>query len=116
VRPPGVADLERFAERMNLEDYSSFIAKSVAETGYDYFRPSACISSPESEEMCILDIELKAEGEKSEAFRWGASLLREGAVLFLAFRSGDRVVTVAEIREQAVVGKVAIRVNPSDET
>lgn len=101
---------------MTLEGYSELIAKSVAETGYDFFRPSACISSSEVNEMCVLDIALKEEGETTEALAWGASLLKEGATLFLAYRSGNRVVTVSEVREKEVVAKITIDVHAYDET
>jgi hypothetical protein len=101
---------------MTLEGYSELTAKSVAETGYDFFRPSACISSSDANEMCVLDIELKEEGEKTEALAWGASLLKEGSTLFIAYRSGNRVVTVSEVREKEVVAKMTINVRAHDET
>jgi hypothetical protein len=91
------------------------MAKSVAETGYDFFLPSACISGADANEMCVLDIALKEEGEKAEALAWGASLVKEGAVLFLAYRTGNRLVTVAEVREKKVVAKMTISIRPHDE-
>jgi hypothetical protein len=98
------------------QGYSAIIAKSVAETGYEHFKPSACVSTPDEEEMSVLDIELKEEGETSDALSWGATLLKEGAVLFLAYRSGNHVVTVAEVHGRSIVQKMNIHVRPHDES
>ena len=100
---------------MTLRDYCSLISGSVAETGYDSFRPSACVYSAESVQMHVLEVELKDEGDASAALTWGASLLKEGAVLYLAYRSGNRTVTVSAVRENKVVEKIVVRVRPSTE-
>lgn len=96
---------------MTFKDYCSIIAESVAETGYDAFRPSACVSRPEQDAMCVLEVDLSEEGDEVVARAWGAALEAEDNPLFLAYRSGHRRVVVLEIRNERVVAQVAVRVD-----
>jgi len=97
---------------MTLRDYASIIAQSVAEAGYDAFRPSACVSSTDKEAMHVLETELSAGGEESIARDWAASLETDGSALFAAYRAGDRIVAVVELKQASVVDKITIQVRP----
>jgi hypothetical protein len=97
---------------MTLRDYASLIAKSVAETGYDAFRPSACVSSATKESMHVLETELSEGGEESLAREWAKSLEKCDSTLFAAYRAGDRVIAVVELRKASVVDKITIQVRP----
>lgn len=100
---------------MTFRDYCSLIAKSVAETGYDAFRPSACVPSAAKDEFHVLDGELREEGEESVALSWVDSLTKKSGAAFLAFRAGKRRVTVAELKDGVLVEALVIKVNPSSE-
>lgn len=100
---------------MTFRDYCSLIAKSVADTGYDAFRPSACVPSAAKDEFHVLDGELREEGEESIALSWGDSLTKKSGTVFLAFRGGERRVTVAELKDGALVEGLVIKVNPRSE-
>ena len=101
---------------MTFHDYCSIIADSVAETGYDSFHPSACVPSDETDEFHVLDGELCEEGEEHLARSWAESLSETSDTIFLAFRGGNRRVTVLELRTNAVINSIAMRVNPSSDS
>ncbi len=100
---------------MTFQDYCSLIQKSVAESGYDGFHPSACVPGIESDDHHVLESELTDEGEEAVALSWAESLARGSKTMFLAFRGGERRVTVLELKDGAVVEGLVIRVNPYTE-
>ena len=95
-----------------FRDYLSIIAKSVAETGYDYFRPLACLPGSVREELLVLDGDLSDEGEESVALSWAESLAKNSDTIFLAFRGGKRRITVLELKDGAIIDGQVIQVNP----
>lgn len=100
---------------MKFRDYCSLMTKSVAETGYDSFHPSACVPGIFRDRFHVLDGELSEEGEESLALSWARSLAKSGTV-FLAFRGGQRRVTVVELKDGTLADGLVIQVNPPVET
>jgi hypothetical protein len=100
---------------MKFRDYCSLIAKSVAETGYDSFYPSACVPGFIKDKFHVLDGELTEIGEECVALTWAESLPTSSGKVFLAFRGGKRRVTVLELKGKAVLDSLVIQVNPYSE-
>lgn len=100
---------------MTFRDYCSIIAESVAETGYDSFLPSACVPGFAKDEFHVLEGGLSEKGEERVALSWAESLPKNSTTVFLAFRAGERRVTVLELKENAVIAGLVIRVNPDSE-
>ena len=100
---------------MTFRDYCSLIAQSVAETGYNQFRPSACIPSRTKDAFHVLECELSEEGEESAALSWAKSLSKNLSTTFVAFRGGGRRIAVVELKANAVVDGIVIHVNPHSE-
>jgi hypothetical protein len=96
---------------VKFSDYSALITKSVAETGYDSFHPSACVPGLLKDRFYVLNGELSQAGEETLALDWAKSLKRSGKI-FLAFRAGDRRVTVAELKDGELVDGVVLDVKP----
>jgi hypothetical protein len=96
---------------VKFPDYRALITKSVAETGYDSFHPSACVPGLLKDRFYVLDGELSEKGEEAQALDWAKSLKESGKV-FLAFRAGDRRVTVAELKNGELVDGVVLNVKP----
>ena len=96
---------------MKFADYSGLITKSVAETGYDSFYPSACVPGLLKDQFHVLDRELSEEGEEVVALAWARSLKKSGRI-FLAFRAGRRRVTVAELKDGKLVDGIILDVKP----
>jgi len=101
---------------MKFRDYCSLMTRSVAETGYDSFHPSACVPGVLRDRFHVLDGELREEGEESVALSWAEALTKKSGTVFLAFRGGKRRVTVVELKDGAVVDGLVIKVNPYAET
>ena len=100
---------------MKFRDYCSLIAKSVAETGYDLFYPSACVPGFIKEKFYVLDGELTEGGEECVALTWAESLTKGSGAVFLAFRGGGRRVKVLELKGKAILESLVIQVNPYSE-
>jgi hypothetical protein len=100
---------------MTFHEYVSLIAQSVAETGYDQFHPSACVSNSTDEKLHVLDGELTEEGEEAVALSWTESISKTSDTIFLAFRGGKRTVAVIELKGGKVMDRKTIRVTPHEE-
>ena len=98
---------------MTFEEYCQLIAESVAESGYDSFSPALCVPGEEIR-MCLLEGPLSEEGEEALAGEWVLEFTEPGKTVFLAFRSGRRVVTVLEIVGKVATRKRSINVLPYD--
>ena len=70
---------------MTFEEYIEIIKGSVAETGYDNFRPSLCIPG-EQIKMDVFDTSLSQAGEEILAKEWASQFTEQAKTLFLAFR------------------------------
>jgi hypothetical protein len=105
-----VSDLNR-SPKVKFSDYSALITKSVAETGYDSFHPSACVPGLLKDRFHVLDGQLSEEGEEAVALAWAKSLTKAGRI-FLAFRAGGRRVTVAELKDGELVDGIILDVKP----
>ena len=100
---------------MTLQDYTSIIGKSVAEVGYDFFRPSACIAGDKKDAFHVLECELGPAGEEQAALSWVESLPNSSGTVFLAFRGGERRVAVVEFKNREFVDGILIQVSPYSE-
>jgi hypothetical protein len=99
---------------MNFDRYISLIVGSVAEQGYDNFMPSMCIAG-DSIEMSVLDGELSLNDDGQAAKNWASEFAIPGRVIFLAYRTPDRTVTVVEITGRDVTSKHCISVIPNSD-
>jgi hypothetical protein len=99
---------------MKFSEYVDVIKKSVAQSGYSSFHPSACIPGVFKNQFHVLEGELREEGEESVAVAWAKTLKKSGKI-FLAFRAGDRRVTVVELKDGEVADGLVIQVNPYTE-
>ncbi len=97
---------------MSFDDYSSLMAKSVSETGYDAFLPSACVVSEDTIEMKVLEGELSEDGEEDPAWEWAANFFEESKTVYLAYRRGQKTVTVLEFLGSKPLRKREIKVEP----
>ncbi|HEY5742267.1 MAG TPA: hypothetical protein VIS99_06975 [Terrimicrobiaceae bacterium] len=95
---------------MTFEEYIEIIKGSVAETGYDNFRPSLCIPG-EQIKMDVFDTSLSQAGEEILAKEWASQFTEQDKTLFLAFRSGQRTITVIKIVGTEATKKQGIIVN-----
>ena len=104
---------------MTFDQYVKLTKQSVAERGYNYFYPCACIVSNDTDEICVLDGALSDDGEEVVAKEWVATMLDSknigGGSVYLAFRAGNRTVVVCDIKDRAVVDKVWLQVEPYKE-
>jgi hypothetical protein len=101
---------------MTFEDYIDIIRASVANTGYNQFFPSLCVSSETEDEFAVLETELSEGGEEEMAMNWVENVMGEHHTTFLAFRAGGRIVTVRKIVGLDAVLQANIRVEPVAET
>jgi hypothetical protein len=97
---------------MDFESYTRLIMQSVADCGYDDFRPSLCISSGGSEELNVLETELHPNGEKDIALEWASQFTAADKKLFCAYRLGNRQLEVVEVTGTEVTDKTHIEVRP----
>ena len=97
---------------MDFESYTRLIMQSVAECGYDDFRPSLCISNGGSEELNVLETELHPNGEKDIALEWASQFIAADQKLFCAYRLGNRQLEVVEVTGTEVTDKTHIDVRP----
>lgn len=101
---------------MTFEDYIDIIRVSVANTGYNQFFPSLCVSSETADKFAVLETELSEGGEEDLAMNWVENVLGEHHTTFLAFRAGRRIVTVRQIVGFNAIFQTHIRVEPAEET
>lgn len=86
--------------------------KSVAETGYNSFHPSACVPGLFRNKFHVLDCALKEDGEEVVALSWAKCLRKKSDTIYLAFRCGDRMVTVLKLKDDTVTDSLSIEVHP----
>jgi len=97
---------------MTFEDYVQIIVTSVCETGYEAFLPSLCLVEGEQNTMMVLEGDLSEGGEEDLSKEWAATFMNDESNVFLAFRSGQRRVTVMEYAGFEPKRKKEIKVNP----
>jgi hypothetical protein len=62
--------------------------------------------------MKVLDGEVSEGGDEQLAMSWAESFVRDGRTVFLAYRRGQRTITVLEILGADAVRKREIKVDP----
>lgn len=97
---------------MNFEEYVSIVKDSVCETGYECFLPSLCHSGEAGDKMAVLQTELSEGGEEVLARKWAEEFAGPGESIFMAYRCGQRKVSVIEIFGFNVLRKTTIAVEP----
>lgn len=97
---------------MNFDDYFGVIVKSVSQTGYNAFLPSACVVEDGKVVMKVLEGDLSEDGEEELAWEWGSTFFKEALTVFLAYRRGQRTVTVLEFLGSEPIRKREIKVDP----
>jgi len=98
---------------MDIESYTTLIAESVAESGYDRFLPSLCISSDGGDDLNVLDTVLRDEGEKELSLNWAAQSIAENQKAYCAYRIGNRIIEIVEIIGRDVTAKNHLDVRPN---
>ncbi len=97
---------------MTFDDYVEVIVKSVSETGYNAFLPSLCSVEGDKVAMSVLDGDIAEDGDELLAKEWAAEFLKNGKTVFLAFRQGQRTVTILEFLGSEPIRKQELKVNP----
>ncbi len=97
---------------MSFDNYFSVMVKSVSETGYNAFLPSACVINGNEIEMKVLESDLSEDGEEALAWEWVANFFKEEKTVYLAYRRGQRTVTVLEFLGSNPLRKREIKVEP----
>ena len=98
-------------KQMDLDQYVAVISESAAETGYDGFLPSMCVVG-EDYELNVLQTELSPNGEETLAKDWASKFTSDDSLIYLAYRSGDRIITIVEISGTNVTQKCALKIKP----
>jgi hypothetical protein len=101
---------------MTFEDYIDIIRASVANTGYNQFFPSLCVSKETADEFAVLETELSEGGEEELAMNWVENVVGEHHTTFLAFRAGGGIVNVRKIVGFDAILQTNIRVEPVAKT
>jgi hypothetical protein len=97
---------------MDLPAYVKVICRSLSEQGYDHFYPSICAVEDTQVVMKVLYAELSEAGEEELALKWAESFFANEKTVFVAYRRGQRKVTVLENLGFDTIRKQEITVNP----
>jgi hypothetical protein len=81
---------------MTFESYFDIIVGSARMSGYDAFLPSLCSHEGDNIIMKVLEGEASDDGDEPRAKEWAANFVKDGRTVFLAYRRGQRTVTVQE--------------------
>lgn len=96
---------------MTFSDYCDLIADSVRSSGYEAFLPSCCVVG-KNLTMKVLEMELSADGEEQVAMTWVESFLQDDTTVFMACRTGKRVVSVWEFHGWNAIKRTNLKVLP----
>lgn len=99
---------------MKFQNYIDLICSSVAEQGYEFFFPSACIPG-DTPSMSVMECDLSPEGEEVMAKAWVTECFGEHAELFFAFRAGGRQVHVCWLQNAVIQERFRVHVAPAEE-
>ncbi len=94
---------------MDFNRYFSLISDSAAETGYEKFMPSICVVGDKIE-MNVLETELSPNGDEEIAKEWASQFVTDESIVYLAYRSGERIITVIQIEGTEVTRKQGVKV------
>lgn len=96
---------------MDFKRYVTLISESATNTGYDGFLPSICVAG-DSVEMNVLQTELTPTSDEDVAKEWASKFVSDHSIVYLAYRSGERTITVIEIEDTNMTQKQRLTMRP----
>ena len=97
---------------MTFDSYFDVIVNSARETGYNAFLPSLCSIEADNIVMKVLEDDISDDGDEVVAKEWATNFMTDGRTVFLAYRRGNRTVSVQEFLGSTLVRAKQFTLDP----